>query len=139
MGAIDRNVLEQWDQELWRKPDVYTRGKDRIFPPLAIWYGPADAEGDVATVAEFEGDGYIKVSEYQDMTGYIDDPEQLGDEPILITSTYLDAREVEHILSKAKIRKPRSALQLIRWAVGLGVAYLAYYGGSEEYTDELPR
>jgi hypothetical protein len=140
MDAIDKNVREQWDRELWRKPDVYTGKKDPMFPPIAIWYGLSGVEGDVATMAELESGYYLTVSEYQDITGYIDEPTKEDlENPFLVTSTTLDLRDVLLVLSRARIRRPRSTLQLIRWAVGIGVAYIAYYGGSEERTDELPR
>jgi len=126
---IDKQTLEQWNAKKWRKPDVWIDG-------YAIWYGPGGAEGENATEVELDSMG-IQISEYQYLPGLVDGV--VPGEEFLKTSTYLDIDDVLRALKGARIRKPKTDKDLIRWAVGLGVAQIAYWGGDEDYTDELPR
>ncbi len=136
MPALDKNALEQWDKRPWRKPDIY-RWDKKLNYGTAIWYGPEGVKGDVATEVELDGD-YIKINEYQDITGYVDElPSE--DSPFLVKSVSFDSEDVFDTLSETRIRKPRSISQLFRWSAGLGVAYMAYWGGEESYAGELPQ
>lgn len=94
----------------WRKPDV------KVGDDYAIWYGPQGPEGDVATEVDREADDLYTVSEYQDVTGLIDDPPDF----VLKTSTQVYA-------------------QSLREAAAKGVEAMQRWGGEEEFVSQIPQ
>ena len=117
--------------EQWREPDDYNEW-------LAIWYGPGGRdEAEQATKIEQEGGrrGWV-VSEYQHLEGYVDDFDP--DEPFLVTETVVDRQETLDALAEAGLSEPEDELEIMRYAVAFGVAYLAERGGEESFDSELP-
>jgi hypothetical protein len=135
LGVINENTRKHWDGRMWREPDVYMDG-------VAIWYGHGGAEGENATMIERSGSA-LTVTEFQAAAGYIEEPE----DTFLTHSTTLDAYDVvdEVNVDLLQLRRYPLAyddvndLELLRWAVGLGIAHLFYWGGEESWADELPR
>jgi hypothetical protein len=128
--ALDERSREQWVKRPWREPDVWVEGRHRS---TAIWYGPNSPEGDDASMVEGENSSFT-FTMYHNPTGEIDNPE----DTYLVQSTALDASAIYAELKLAKI-KPASLKDLFRWIVGIGSAHLAYYGGEDSWTSELPR
>lgn len=95
--------------------DFFPKVRVRIIH--GIWYGPSGEEGECATEVEELDWRRWRVTEYQDSTGYFDEP---IDPSILVRSC-----EVESLDAQC--------------AAGKGVDFLAYWGGEEQdETDELP-
>lgn len=94
-----------------RKPDVAWDGG-------GIWYGPRGVEGDVATMVRRDGPGWWEVTEYQDVRGLIDDIDPTT--PFLRSRCAVRARNARHAFRRGRV-------------------YLAHYGGTEEFVDELPQ
>jgi len=134
---MDKESLEQWDGEKWRKPDEFVDSSRPGLGVIAIWYGPGGPDGENATMVEWDGYDSIEVSEYQYLPGLVD--EVITGEEFLKTTAYLDTDDVVDTLRRAGVRKPKNNEELLRWVAGLGVAHIAYWGGTEEYVDELPR
>lgn len=118
-----------WEGEEWRDPDV------RIGHEW-IWYGPGGQEGDYATTIEESGGGW-DVSEY----GRLHDQQEPN---IQKTTTFVPYDLlIDALYLSLGIPIDREAIEedpdeWNKYAVGLGVDYLGYYGGSEEWVDELP-
>jgi hypothetical protein len=127
--------LTRDDLEAWRKPDVYTDSSDLGWV-IAIWYGPGGVEGENATEVEVSN-RIIDVTEYQYLPGLVDDVPP-GEE-FLQTEYSFDKDELYAALKEVGIRKPRSNLALVKHAAAYGVQMLSFWGGTENYTDELPR
>lgn len=121
MPVADQNILNQWPRHVWRQPDHEECH-------YAIWYGPDGADGDVATTIAYE-EGYFTVTEYARH------PDG-GD--LISSSTEIGAQLVrDTVFQVLGIRPAEQNLHL--WAVGIGVAALAYYGGDEDTAIDLPR
>jgi hypothetical protein len=127
---FDDNALGQWHMKPWRKPDVseHLSGGAQL-----IWYGPHGRNGDVATelIADIEA-GMIAVS----VVGLLDEGSYDPDYPFSKQTTAFTVKAVLKALRDERIKPKRGTILL--WAVGLGVAQLAYYGGVEEMVEGLP-
>ena len=137
-SAYAKRVVEQWDVDPWREPDSIDSDGTQM-----IWYGPEGVEGDDATEIQFEemSVGFVFiVTEYTGTAGVIEDPPA----PILQTRTYFDVNELIEVMKAAgrsdrRITNPDLPMEdLLRLAVGYGVAKLAYMGGDESWAEVLP-
>ena len=134
---IDKETLREWQhRKRFRKPDVFFY--DKHIPSLgisAIWYGPAGVEGDYATEVETQGaTDFFEVSEYMPLERHEEGS------PILKVTSTIDARdELMDTLIKLKVPLPSNVKDLTRYVAALGVAKIAYWGGTEEEVEELPR
>jgi len=127
-----------WEFKEWRTPDV---GDDFGM----IWYGLGGAEGDSATLIDWETGPY-GVHEYTDISGLFDDYDP--EKPILKTSTYVGPKELadafaEHGRLWADLPGMADDIsaepeRYARWAVSYGAARLEYHGGREAYVAALP-
>lgn len=103
-----------WNQnplDVWRKPDV-------DFPDLAIWYGPDGPQGDCATLVERVYDQRWQVTRYDSVVGY----------------EWYNPKDYKPFLTATTEIIAPSARLAAEW----GTAYLGYYGGDEDWEDELP-
>jgi hypothetical protein len=130
---IDEHTLETWDKEQWRSPDVWADHSKVGLGIIAIWYGPGGRKGDSATLLEMD-EYTVEVSEYMNTEGYFDEPPP---DQFLVTKTGIDVGDIVRVL-KARGVKVRSRKDFARWAVGIAVAHLFYWGGEEGYESELP-
>ena len=104
--------------ERWRIPDRMV-GSDPT--RWAVWYGPADVDGDCAT--EIDGDtadGWT-VRTYQHVDGLIEQYDR--DTPFLVLETHVGYAEADDYAV----------------AVGIGVDRIAEQGGDESWAAELPQ
>lgn len=122
-----------WDRKPFRVPDESVESKDH--GDYAIWYGPAGDEGDVATEVTPEYGGW-EIAEYRDVSWLDAEAGIEGDDPFLKISTRVTLDELEGALGRPV---PEDSALASRLAAGYGVAYLGYYGGTEERVKELPR
>jgi hypothetical protein len=129
-----RLLLERinWEPFEWREPD-------EVSGDQSVWYGPEGAEGDVATTISSDMDGF-QVCEYQAVAGLIENPEA----DFLKTCVFVDWGVVA--VAGAEMALPREILEgeteeavrrIMRVAVAIGVAKMAYFGGDEEWVDSL--
>lgn len=127
--ALDRL---DWKADEWRDPDY----RDDF---SWVWYGPGGKEGDHATELEWLGGGW-NVSEYAGVGGEAS-PYGLD---ILKTTTFIGNIFLSDALWRAKgISITPEAIdedpdEWGKFAVSLGIAYLAYFGGNEEWVESLP-
>jgi hypothetical protein len=125
-----KETLRQWRGERWRKPDVFETYAGGAH---AIWYGPAGVDGDTATECVWDDNANtFEVSEYQSVAGLFDSYDKSA--PFLKNTTRFTLKAV-HKAVKDIGQKPTGILM---WAVGLGVAQLAYFGGAEDMVCCLP-
>lgn len=131
---FDDNALGQWHQEPWSKPDVSAHLPGGV---QLIWYSDQRRDGDMATelIADIEA-GTIAVSEYNSVVGLFDEGSYDPDYTFAKQTTEFTLKAVLKALRDARI-KPKTGTILL-WAVGLGVAQLAYYGGAEDMVESLP-
>lgn len=119
-----------WDRDEWREPDY----KDDF---SWIWYGPGGKEGGYATELERTSGGW-DVSEYVLVEGNVTDLNFLKSTIFVTDECLAEAlyREKRILVDPGMIEESPDEWGL--WAVSLGIADLGYYGGSEEWVDELP-
>ena len=102
-----------------------------------IWYGPGGDEGDCASELEFES-GDWKFSSYQHVEGYLDEYDK--DFPFLKTTVRFDTKDLKSALRQLDIKtKKLDDYDLALYAADYGQAAEAYYGGTEEMVEDLPR
>lgn len=130
------SIVENWNSELWREADV-----SEVESGYLIWYGPHGVDGDVATLIELVGDGDFEVSDFQGVEGLLENPEA----PILKSTVYFGIDELDAAVDSVEGEDAHIRLlgfsqdELLRFAVGYGIAKLAYSGGEEQFLDDLPR
>lgn len=135
-GAKYSKVIKdiQWDGREWRVRDA----EDAF---TWIWYGPEGKKGDQATRLERTGSGWM-VWEYRKLA--INPPNVLE-----VSRWITDDLVAEELFSKHGIDMsfnkdpddigPEVWNDWGRWAVGIGAAYIAFYGGvTEKYVESLP-
>jgi hypothetical protein len=124
------SIVQQMRGEQWRDPDEGT------FDSTMIWYGPGGVEGDCASEFEYES-GDWKFSSYQDVEGYFDEYDE--NFPFLKTTVRFDNKDLNAALRSLGIKVPKSNSKLALYAADYGQAALAYYGGTDEMVEDLPR
>ena len=124
------NVI--WDFTPWRAPDYQDEGK-------SIWYGPEGKDGTEASVIMYQAGGWA-FGEYKGVEGLIDNPPA----PILSTFTFVSFEEMQKAgMEKSLVEVPLDAFQRSPdarsgFAAAVGAVKIAYYGGREEWVNELP-
>jgi hypothetical protein len=127
-----KETLGQWRKKRWRKPDVFDTYPDGA---RAIWYGPNGADGDEATECIWDTPSQtFEVTEYQSIAGDFDEGTYDPDEPFSTQTTSFTIKAVMQAIKDIG----ENPTGIIMWAVSLGVAQLAYFGGAESMVDSLP-
>ena len=136
VSAHAKRVAEQWDTTPWREPDSVDDDGLHM-----IWYGADGVEGDVATEIQFdEGRNLFIVTEYTGVAGLVDNPPA----PILQTRTGFYVADFREGMAAAGVSARRitnrelSMKDILRLAVGYGVAKLSLDGGDESWAEVLP-
>ena len=121
----------QWDFKQWREPDAI--GLDNKL----IWYGPDGERGEYATTAEWEEEeNYWIISKYSPF------PEPSEEGPILKLTTTVNPDEFFEVFQEIYQGLSYDEIydypdEFVRWAVSLGTAKIAYWGGDEEVVEEV--
>lgn len=127
-----KETLSLWRGKRWRKPDVFDTYPDGA---RAIWYGPDGPDGEMATECIWDTPSQtFEVTEYQSVVGMFDEGTYDPDAPFSTQTTRFTVKAVMKAVADIG-EKPTG---MIVWAVGLGVAQLAYFGGEESMVDSLP-
>jgi len=119
-----------WDGKEWRPAD--TAWHDRW-----IWYGPGGFKGGYATEVEKLSRGW-KVAEYTPVENRTESDNILKIDAIIEDDFLAEVlyRTNGMLADEKDFREEPS--RWYRWAVSLGVSYLAYYGGDESWVESLP-
>lgn len=119
-----------WDGREWREPD--DKGEFTW-----IWYGPGGKEGEHATQIERSLDGW-------DVWEYVYVEDQPGPDRFLKTYAWVPDRMLVEALYRTRGEVfdveeiEEDFWSWARFAVGLGVSVIGYFGGQEEWVDSLP-
>ena len=120
----------RWDGEEWREPDI--KGYQWV------WYGPGGRHGENATTLQRVGNGWM-VEEYQfvpeNSPPFLQIARLFTDD--LLAEALYRAKGIQIKLNDPDDIGPE-VFVWARYAVSFGVAYIAYYGGSEEFVEDLP-
>lgn len=121
-----------WDLTPWRTPDYQDEGK-------SVWYGPDGKDGQEASVILYQDGGWA-FGQYTGVEGVIDNPPAL----ILSTFTFISFEELQRaVMEKSMTEVPVDAFERASdawapFAAAAGAVKLSYYGGQEEWIDQLP-